>query len=213
MSLTAKVMPYKQGMGPFAPEVFRLPFPYPYRWPTGPEHAAERSARLRDGRDAQAHRRGQHRRRHRGADPGRGRVHRPGARVPEGSRRLLPASTASCSSPMRSRAGWAAPAVGSRSRTRTSSRTCHERQVPRRRAADQRDHRSRGAHGQRARRRARRDVRREPGRRGRGARRARQDRARGPARALADDGRAPDRASSAISRRSTRSSATSAAAG
>jgi 4-aminobutyrate aminotransferase/(S)-3-amino-2-methylpropionate transaminase len=40
MTLTAKVMPYKQGMGPFAPEVYRLPFPYPYRWPTGPENAA-----------------------------------------------------------------------------------------------------------------------------------------------------------------------------
>jgi 4-aminobutyrate aminotransferase/(S)-3-amino-2-methylpropionate transaminase len=33
MTLTAKVMPYKQGMGPFAPEVYRLPFAYPYRWP------------------------------------------------------------------------------------------------------------------------------------------------------------------------------------
>ena len=32
MSLTAKVMPYKQGMGPFAPEIYRLPFAYPYRW-------------------------------------------------------------------------------------------------------------------------------------------------------------------------------------
>ncbi len=40
MSLTAKVMPYKQGMGPFAPEIYRLPFAYPYRWPTGPERAA-----------------------------------------------------------------------------------------------------------------------------------------------------------------------------
>jgi 4-aminobutyrate aminotransferase/(S)-3-amino-2-methylpropionate transaminase len=40
MTLTAKVMPYKQGMGPFAPEVFRLPFAYPYRWPSGPENAA-----------------------------------------------------------------------------------------------------------------------------------------------------------------------------
>lgn len=40
MTLTAKVMPYKQGMGPFAPEVFRLPFPYPYRWPSGPDRAA-----------------------------------------------------------------------------------------------------------------------------------------------------------------------------
>ena len=41
MTLTAKVMPYKQGMGPFAPEVYRLPFAYPYRWPTGPERCAE----------------------------------------------------------------------------------------------------------------------------------------------------------------------------
>jgi 4-aminobutyrate aminotransferase / (S)-3-amino-2-methylpropionate transaminase / 5-aminovalerate transaminase len=41
MSLTAKVMPYKQGMGPFAPEIYRLPFAYPYRWPGGPERAAE----------------------------------------------------------------------------------------------------------------------------------------------------------------------------
>jgi 4-aminobutyrate aminotransferase / (S)-3-amino-2-methylpropionate transaminase / 5-aminovalerate transaminase len=41
MSLTAKVMPYKQGMGPFAPEVYRLPFAYSYRWPSGPERCAE----------------------------------------------------------------------------------------------------------------------------------------------------------------------------
>ncbi|MFM8999134.1 MAG: 4-aminobutyrate--2-oxoglutarate transaminase [Actinomycetota bacterium] len=41
MTLTAKVMPYKQGMGPFAPEVYRLPFAYPYRWPSGPERATE----------------------------------------------------------------------------------------------------------------------------------------------------------------------------
>ncbi|HSJ49991.1 MAG TPA: 4-aminobutyrate--2-oxoglutarate transaminase, partial [Actinomycetota bacterium] len=43
MSLTAKVMPYKQGMGPFAPEVYRLPFAYPYRWPGGPERAADQA--------------------------------------------------------------------------------------------------------------------------------------------------------------------------
>ena len=41
MTLTAKVMPYKQGMGPFAPEIYRLPFAYPYRWPSGPENCAE----------------------------------------------------------------------------------------------------------------------------------------------------------------------------
>ncbi len=35
MTLTAKVSPYKQGFGPFAPEVYRLPFAYPYRCPAG----------------------------------------------------------------------------------------------------------------------------------------------------------------------------------
>ncbi|MDX6534272.1 MAG: 4-aminobutyrate aminotransferase / (S)-3-amino-2-methylpropionate transaminase / 5-aminovalerate, partial [Gaiellales bacterium] len=31
MSLTSKQRPYKAGMGPFAPEVYRAPYPYPYR--------------------------------------------------------------------------------------------------------------------------------------------------------------------------------------
>ena len=31
LSLTGKAVPYKSGFGPFAPEVYRLPFPYPYR--------------------------------------------------------------------------------------------------------------------------------------------------------------------------------------
>ncbi|MEO8448177.1 MAG: 4-aminobutyrate--2-oxoglutarate transaminase [Gemmatimonadota bacterium] len=31
MALTAKVMPYKKGFGPFAPEIYRIPFPYCYR--------------------------------------------------------------------------------------------------------------------------------------------------------------------------------------
>jgi 4-aminobutyrate aminotransferase/(S)-3-amino-2-methylpropionate transaminase len=33
MALTAKNMPYKDGFGPFAPEVFRVPISYPYRDP------------------------------------------------------------------------------------------------------------------------------------------------------------------------------------
>jgi 4-aminobutyrate aminotransferase/(S)-3-amino-2-methylpropionate transaminase len=41
MSLTAKVMPYKQGMGPFAPEIYRLPFAYPYRWLGDPSRVTE----------------------------------------------------------------------------------------------------------------------------------------------------------------------------
>jgi 4-aminobutyrate aminotransferase/(S)-3-amino-2-methylpropionate transaminase len=46
MTLTAKVMPYKQGFGPYAPEVYRLPFSYPYRCATGeaPEECGPRCA-------------------------------------------------------------------------------------------------------------------------------------------------------------------------
>jgi 4-aminobutyrate aminotransferase / (S)-3-amino-2-methylpropionate transaminase / 5-aminovalerate transaminase len=31
MTMTSKVVPYKKGFGPFAPEVYRTPAPYPYR--------------------------------------------------------------------------------------------------------------------------------------------------------------------------------------
>ena len=31
LALTSKVVPYKKGFGPFAPEVYRIPFPYCYR--------------------------------------------------------------------------------------------------------------------------------------------------------------------------------------
>ncbi|MGH2724523.1 MAG: 4-aminobutyrate--2-oxoglutarate transaminase [Actinomycetota bacterium] len=31
MSLTSRHTPYKAGFGPFAPEIYRLPYPYPYR--------------------------------------------------------------------------------------------------------------------------------------------------------------------------------------
>jgi 4-aminobutyrate aminotransferase/(S)-3-amino-2-methylpropionate transaminase len=41
MALTAKNMPYKQGFGPFASEIYRVPMAYPYRWPTGPEQCAD----------------------------------------------------------------------------------------------------------------------------------------------------------------------------
>ena len=34
MALTSKVVPYKKGFGPFAPEVYRLPYPYCYRCET-----------------------------------------------------------------------------------------------------------------------------------------------------------------------------------
>jgi 4-aminobutyrate aminotransferase/(S)-3-amino-2-methylpropionate transaminase len=41
MALTAKNMPYKQGFGPFAGEIYRVPMAYPYRWPTGADNCAD----------------------------------------------------------------------------------------------------------------------------------------------------------------------------
>jgi 4-aminobutyrate aminotransferase / (S)-3-amino-2-methylpropionate transaminase / 5-aminovalerate transaminase len=35
MGLTSKVKPYKEGFGPFAPEIYRVPAPYTYRRPAG----------------------------------------------------------------------------------------------------------------------------------------------------------------------------------
>ena len=49
MSMTARHVPYKAGFGPFAPEVYRAPSAYPYRWPGGPERCAEEAlARFRE---------------------------------------------------------------------------------------------------------------------------------------------------------------------
>ncbi|MEV6011681.1 4-aminobutyrate--2-oxoglutarate transaminase [Streptomyces sp. NPDC051976] len=44
MALTAKNMPYKEGFGPFAPEVYRVPLAYGYRWLTGADNAAQEAA-------------------------------------------------------------------------------------------------------------------------------------------------------------------------
>ncbi len=35
MGMTAKNMPYKEGFGPFTPEIYRMPMAYPLRWPGG----------------------------------------------------------------------------------------------------------------------------------------------------------------------------------
>jgi 4-aminobutyrate aminotransferase/(S)-3-amino-2-methylpropionate transaminase len=48
MTMTAKLS-YKNGFGPFAPEVYRVPTAAPYRWPGGPDKAADEAfARFRD---------------------------------------------------------------------------------------------------------------------------------------------------------------------
>src|SRR5579859_3109168 len=41
MTMTSKVKPYKHRFGPFAPEVYRAPFPYPYRMNMTPQEASE----------------------------------------------------------------------------------------------------------------------------------------------------------------------------
>jgi 4-aminobutyrate aminotransferase / (S)-3-amino-2-methylpropionate transaminase / 5-aminovalerate transaminase len=49
MTMTAKQHGYKQGFGPFAPEVYRVPTAHPYRWPGGPGKAADEAfARFTD---------------------------------------------------------------------------------------------------------------------------------------------------------------------
>jgi 4-aminobutyrate aminotransferase/(S)-3-amino-2-methylpropionate transaminase len=50
MALTAKNMPYKDGFGPFAPEVYRVPMSYPFRDPAGftGSDAATRAVELID---------------------------------------------------------------------------------------------------------------------------------------------------------------------
>jgi 4-aminobutyrate aminotransferase/(S)-3-amino-2-methylpropionate transaminase len=46
MALTAKNMPYKNSFGPFAPEVYRMPMSYPFRWPTGRANAGTEAAAI-----------------------------------------------------------------------------------------------------------------------------------------------------------------------
>lgn len=49
MTMTAKNVPYREGFGPYAPEVYRVPSPYPLRWTGNPERVAEEAVeQLRD---------------------------------------------------------------------------------------------------------------------------------------------------------------------
>ena len=45
LSLTSKTHPYKAGLGPFAPEVYRVPFPNDYRGPDWRPRSQRSSAR------------------------------------------------------------------------------------------------------------------------------------------------------------------------
>ena len=46
MGMTAKNMPYKEGFGPFAPEIYRMPMAYPFRWVGDPNKCAEEALDL-----------------------------------------------------------------------------------------------------------------------------------------------------------------------
>ncbi|QFR01658.1 4-aminobutyrate--2-oxoglutarate transaminase [Streptomyces phaeolivaceus] len=49
MTMTSKNTPYKDGFGPYAPGIHRVPSPYGFRWPGDPDQvAAEAFAQLRD---------------------------------------------------------------------------------------------------------------------------------------------------------------------
>ena len=91
MTLTAKSMPYKHGFGPFAPEVYRMPFAYPYRCPTGASYdeCGPSCAEAAISRDDPRARPRPDRRGHRRAGPGRGRHHRAGRGLPAGARGVL----------------------------------------------------------------------------------------------------------------------------
>ena len=83
LSLTSQVDPYKKGFGPFAPEVYRIPYAYCYRCPLNLSYPAC-GLRLCPalGRGLrQVRRRGRRGRRGGRAGVGRGWVHRPAAGV------------------------------------------------------------------------------------------------------------------------------------
>ena len=99
MTMTSKVVPYKRGFGPFAPEVYRAPAPYPYRGVTSDDALAAARAPVQGGR-----RPADDRLRRDRAGAGRGRVHPDaGGLLRSGSRSSSPA-TGSSSSPTRCRA-------------------------------------------------------------------------------------------------------------
>ena len=87
MSLTSKVHPYKAGFGPYAPEVYRVPFPDEYHW-RGDDAAEDALDALRLAFRTHGRSLAGRLRRDR-AGPGRGRVHPRAARLPAWAARAL----------------------------------------------------------------------------------------------------------------------------
>jgi len=46
MAMTAKNLPYKEGFGPFAPEIYRMPMAYPFRWNGDQEKCAQEALEI-----------------------------------------------------------------------------------------------------------------------------------------------------------------------
>ena len=131
MTMTGKVKPYKAGFGPFAPEVYRAPSPYPYRGITSTtrspalEHLFKARRRPGVGRLRRAR-----------AGAGRGRLHPDAARLPGAAAGDLPRAR----DPLRRRRGAVGRRphrhdVGDRALRRRRARPARLRQVARRRSA------------------------------------------------------------------------------
>ena len=138
MTMTSKVVPYKQGFGPFAPEVYRTPAPYPFRGITEDDAIAALKHLFKGDVDPTI---GRVRRAR--ARPGRGRLHPDDAGLPEAAA----GAARRARDPLRRRRGAvaaaAAPARSGRSSTGASSPTCSS--PARRSAAACRSRRSPGA--------------------------------------------------------------------
>ena len=118
LTMTAKVVQYKHGFGPFAPEVYRAPAPYPYRGVTTDDAIAGLERLFKTEVDPT---------RSRASCSSRCRARAGSSRwrptSPRGSSDLR-ASTGSSTSTTRSSRASAAPARCGRSSTTASSPTC-----------------------------------------------------------------------------------------
>ena len=157
MTLTSKAMPYKKGFGPFAPEVYRAPGPYPYRGISGDDAIAGVKKLFKSQIDPSAVAAVIY-------EPVQGEGgFLPGARgLPAGAQG--PVRGARHPLHRRRGAGRHVPhrARGVHRALRRRARPVRVGQVDGRRHADRRRDRPRRPHGRRARRRPRRHVRRQP---------------------------------------------------
>ena len=141
MTMTARSC-YKKGFGPFAPEVYRAPAPYPYRGIS----TGRRALRARAAVQARA-RPGDRRLRRARAGAGRGRVHPHARRLPRAAARVCREhGILYVDDEVQSGVGRTGPRLGDRA-LRRRARPARLGQVARRRAAARRRHGPRRGHG------------------------------------------------------------------